>query len=1091
MSSSNASSSQFPNPQGLHSKTWTAPDLSGSSTLGEIFQHHATYSSSHLRVVWEDQDAPGDVKRSGLTYANWWRGLQRAAKFVIGRFGLQPGASEPIAIGIFATIDTVTYAALVEAIVLLGHTAFPISSRNSVAAVVHLLNQTKCSHLLFCGGEPIVAVVNAVSKEMNGKASDGKAVQVREAPSFEMLFPMYGPSGKDDGETNVAPLRKSSAKEPAIILHSSGSTSFPKPIKLSHEGCVQSLMTLIWYGEGEVCGRVYGAFSLPQFHLMGLFGMICGPHGSGFIPSLFKPGGPPPTISPEAVLRGLKATRSDIVLAVPSFYETWAEDEETMKYLATLASAMYGGGPLAEYAGKALVSRGVKLTSHYGATEIGIITYGGIFKEYSGCFDWMTFSKMSSRRLIPQEPLGGEKGTYELVIVANDHYKPAVSTIDGEHAFETRDLIILHPDNDNLFKIIGRVDDQLMLSTGEKTNPGPIENILVSSPLIQQAVMFGRGRNQNGVILKPSEGHEIDPNDEKQLSEFRSAVWDKMILVTAPGKPLPLTPKGTVMRKGALVLYEPEIEACYTAVEHASNLVRKVLERENIPADEDDLFQNGLDSLRATYLRNSLTAALRTAQNPKGARLPSNFVFQHPTIASISQTISSLASSLSGETEAMPEESIVSHVQEMEAAVKKYTANLPVHKPDDAYPAPKSDEEVVVLTGSTGGLGAHFLAELINMPSVVKVYALNRRSRTSLLERQTSVLVERLGDKAKAAEVMKSPKLHLVEATLEQDDLGISSELLEELDSVATLVRLALRSPYRTPPRILSTSSISTVSNWSSPQLVPEEAVDLRCAAGLGYGESKAVAGKVLEIVAAQTPVKSTVFRIGQLSGSSQSGAWATSDWVPLIVKGSQVIGAIPDGKGPIAWLAMDEAASAILDLRHSSSPVHNIVHPYPTEWSSVMRSISSFLNLPVIPFGEWVGKLDSTAEDPKALESNPALALLDFYKRMSLSFESPAADGVQREAGGLPRLDVTKSTRESRSLREAPVTTKEDVGRWIAYWKTRGFIDGTTPPLAVAVPFPLLSHVFRFIPSLLAILTSGIIGLYRRVSFSNKSRSL
>ncbi|KAG8880534.1 hypothetical protein FRB97_000704 [Tulasnella sp. 331] len=1001
MSSSNASSSQFPNPQGLHSKTWTAPDLSGSSTLGEIFQHHATYSSSHLRVVWEDQDAPGDVKRSGLTYANWWRGLQRAAKFVIGRFGLQPGASEPIAIGIFATIDTVTYAALVEAIVLLGHTAFPISSRNSVAAVVHLLNQTKCSHLLFCGGEPIVAVVNAVSKEMNGKASDGKAVQVREAPSFEMLFPMYGPSGKDDGETNVAPLRKSSAKEPAIILHSSGSTSFPKPIKLSHEGCVQSLMTLIWYGEGEVCGRVYGAFSLPQFHLMGLFGMICGPHGSGFIPSLFKPGGPPPTISPEAVLRGLKATRSDIVLAVPSFYETWAEDEETMKYLATLASAMYGGGPLAEYAGKALVSRGVKLTSHYGATEIGIITYGGIFKEYSGCFDWMTFSKMSSRRLIPQEPLGGEKGTYELVIVANDHYKPAVSTIDGEHAFETRDLIILHPDNDNLFKIIGRVDDQLMLSTGEKTNPGPIENILVSSPLIQQAVMFGRGRNQNGVILKPSEGHEIDPNDEKQLSEFRSAVWDKMILVTAPGKPLPLTPKGTVMRKGALVLYEPEIEACYTAVEHASNLVRKVLERENIPADEDDLFQNGLDSLRATYLRNSLTAALRTAQNQKGARLPSNFVFQHPTIASISQAISSLASSLSGETEAMPEESIVSHVQEMEAAVKKYTANLPVHKPDDAYPAPKSDEEVVVLTGSTGGLGAHFLAELINMPSVVKVYALNRRSRMSLLERQISVLVERLGDKAKAAEVMKSPKLHLVEATLEQDDLGISSELLEE------------------------------------------------------------------------------------------SGAWATSDWVPLIVKGSQVIGAIPDGKGPIAWLAMDEAASAILDLRHSSSPVHNIVHPYPTEWSSVMRSISSFLNLPVIPFGEWVGKLDSTAEDPKALESNPALALLDFYKRMSLSFESPAADGVQREAGGLPRLDVTKSTRESRSLREAPVTTKEDVGRWIAYWKTRGFIDGTTPPLAVAVPSPLLSHVFRFIPSLLAILTSGIIGLYRRVSFSNKSRSL
>lgn len=34
--------------------------------------------------------------------------------------------------------------------------------------------------------------------------------------------------------------------------------------------------------------------------------------------------------------------------------------------------------------------------------------------------------------------------------------------------------------------------------------------------------------------------------------------------------------------------------------------------------------------------------------------------------------------------------------------------------------------------------------------------------------------------------------------------------------------------------------------------------------------------------------------RLGQISGGAPNGAWATSDWVPILVKSSLAIGALP-----------------------------------------------------------------------------------------------------------------------------------------------------------------------------------------------------
>ena len=136
-------------------------------------------------------------------------------------------------------------------------------------------------------------------------------------------------------------------------------------------------------------------------------------------------------------------------------------------------------------------------------------------------------------------------------------------TIDGVDAFNTNDLFSQHPTNPNLWKIHGRVDDQITHSIGEKvsfvayvirpsntyvftkTNPGPLgtsdsyeiaavivltvcrpsEALLNLDTHIAHCLMFGRGQFNAGVLVEPKAESKFDPQDTKKLAEFRNIIW--------------------------------------------------------------------------------------------------------------------------------------------------------------------------------------------------------------------------------------------------------------------------------------------------------------------------------------------------------------------------------------------------------------------------------------------------------------------------------------------------------------------------------------------------------------------------------------
>lgn len=62
-----------------------------------------------------------------------------------------------------------------------------------------------------------------------------------------------------------------------------------------------------------------------------------------------------------------------------------------------------------------------------------------------------------------------------------------------------------------------------------------------------------------------------------------------------------------------------------------------------------------------------------------------------------------------------------------------------------------------------------------------------------------------------------------------------------------------------------------------------------------GYPESKWIAEHILAQASLNTPLRTVVIRVGQMSGG-MNGAWNTIQWVPSIVKSGLALGCLPTG---------------------------------------------------------------------------------------------------------------------------------------------------------------------------------------------------
>ena len=100
----------------------------------------------------------------------------------------------------------------------------------------------------------------------------------------------------------------------------------------------------------------------------------------------------------------------------------------------------------------------------------------------------------------------------------------------------------------------------------------------------------------------------------------------------------------------------------------------------------------------------------------------------------------------------------------------------------------------------------------------------------------------------------------------------------------------------RTLPSLPSGISISDVFSDYSSTTPAAETLEYgpEIAIGLGYGESKWVTEQLLGRVSADSGLRTTVARVGQLCGDTRVGGWGTKEWVPAIARASLKVGCAP-----------------------------------------------------------------------------------------------------------------------------------------------------------------------------------------------------
>jgi len=111
----------------------------------------------------------------------------------------------------------------------------------------------------------------------------------------------------------------------------------------------------------------------------------------------------------------------------------------------------------------------------------------------------------------------------------------------------------------------------------------------------------------------------------------------------------------------------------------------------------------------------------------------------------------------------------------LQSLIDRYSQNWPVHQPVDDYVG--TPGEVIILTGSTGALGSQILAQLIIEPSIRRIYAFNRPSKTTSLQRHTEAFI----DRGNCVSLLQSGKIIFVDGDTSVDGFNIDVELLEEV----------------------------------------------------------------------------------------------------------------------------------------------------------------------------------------------------------------------------------------------------------------------------------------------------------------------
>ncbi|KAH0581972.1 hypothetical protein H2248_011636 [Termitomyces sp. 'cryptogamus'] len=653
------------------------PVLNDDFFVFDAIEFNMEHNATQPFYTFVDSNAPGRTKT--ITHLEFGRAAHRVAHLLRpDRHGVDGKV-----VGLLLQADTVLYHAIVAGLIVAGYVPFPLSPNNTPEIIIELLSKTLCRRLLTTHAH-LKSLINSIKSHI-ADTSLADELQIEEIPSIAAVYPYLAHETADHPFDPYPPaVHRPSRKDLCLYAHSSGTVGNPKVVPQNHV-----YWTQLTSPADLKCSNprfTLGGMSLAPFHTYGLAIQLFMPIYGLVSITVFPPNSvvsttlPPIAPSPENIIEHMKLTKSDSIETFPTFIQVWALIPEAVEYLKTLRFVGWGG-VLPPKAGNRLIEAGVILRQLYGNSECGLNTRF-IPPAIKDPEDWeyVQFHDIMKIRWMPQ----GD-GSFECQFLSHEKYETIVNNLPDVSGYATSDLWRPHPTKNGLWKIISRIDDIIVHSSGEKTVPAPMEAIVVGDPLVQVAVIFGDERDQTGILIELKIGAEIDVEDHVQVASLRNKLWPtikeansiapahsrifkEMILFTSKGNPLPRASKSfPVKRKAALKIYEKEINAIY---ENVDAVVRKSssptswsvtdIEAWLLEQASDlssgctispvvDLFEQGFNSLYATSLRLRVVNALRISKDPEyrsiAKDLSQNLVYSYPVIKDLAGFIFSLISS--------------------------------------------------------------------------------------------------------------------------------------------------------------------------------------------------------------------------------------------------------------------------------------------------------------------------------------------------------------------------------------------------------------------------------------------------------------
>lgn len=749
---------------------------------------------------------------------------------------------------------------------------------------------------------------------------------------------------------------------------------------------------------------------------------------------------PPPNkpVTPELSVEIIASGYATSAFLPPAIIEGIAKSPEFTEELKRLKFFIYGGAALPVEVGDRLRAR-TRIFNAYGQTETGLLHQYYVDDED---FAYVSFGPLSNMELQHHAD-----DLYEAVMVKKpglEQYQAGFLVEPQATEVRTRDLFARHPDpkKSDLWIHRGRADDVIVYETGEKMNPVSMESLISTHSAVQSALVIGEGRFQSALLIEPVQDI-VTANDRVALLESiwpmieaanndapaHGRVVKALVLFALPGIPFLRTAKESVRKKATLELYNDMINEAYatidTALDDMSILIQPDSSKDTVlsqvrdivrqttrieVADDESLYEHGIDSLQSLQLSRSLKAALQKVAVQLDVLTP-RFVYANPTIRQLGESVYSLCHATANGVQP------VKRTQELEAILDDCAAKV------DEWWRSRPMAKVVILTGSTGSLGAYLLEALMHQTSVAHVYCLNRSADAK--ERQIAMNRQRgLSSSFDPARVtfltcdFAKPLLGLDQAIYDRllacvthvihnawtvnFNLALSTYVPANLGGIMTLIKFAVDSCRRV--QTFFVSSVGTVMGWKqSGHLgpVPEEPIDDPTVADdQGYAGSKWIAERLFYLAHKKYGVDVGILRVGQIAGpvGTTKGAWNRTEWFPAFLTTCKSLGLLPDRLevfDAIDWLPVNVLADVVIDLvnrglDNQASLVYNLVNPSTTTWGALCPGVQHDLSratgkeLRIVSYSEWLQALEgveSTITTADALQEYPAAKLIDFFR--------------------------------------------------------------------------------------------------------------